>query len=117
MNPRNKGLMQLKGLHTRWNDLPEAQEALRILQHYDSAEDRPWEAEDIAEQRRFLIAKARAVDAYASGPLPKQYEEQKADMLNAAIRLWASVLQDGQDQEAVEEGKRRIPALKSLLRP
>lgn len=109
------GLMQLKGLHVRWNDLPEAQQALKILQEYDSADDRPWEAEDIAEQRRFLIAQARGVDVYATGPLPKQYEKQKASMINAAIQLWAAVIQDGQDEAAVAEGTRRIPVLKSML--
>ena len=109
------GLMQLKGLRVRWNDLPEAQMALKILQEYDSFEDRPWEAEDIAEQRRFLIAQARGVDAYASGPLPKQYEKQKASMINAAIRLWLSVVDDGQDKAAVAEAKRRIPILQALV--
>jgi poly(3-hydroxybutyrate) depolymerase len=108
------GLMQLKGLHTRWNDLPGAQQALKTLQEYDSAADRPWEAEDIAEQRRFLIAQARGVDAYATGPLPKQYEKQKASMINAAIRLWSSVVQDGQDEAAVAEANRRLPILKAV---
>lgn len=100
-----------------YSHLPAAQQALRILQRYDSARDRPWEAEDIAEQRRFLIAKARGVDAYASGPLPTMYEKQKSGMLNAAIQLWTAVLQDGQDQEAVAEGKRRIRALNAMLSP
>lgn len=108
------GLMQLKGLHTRWNDLPAAQQALRILQKYDSADDRPWEAEDIAEQRRFLIARARGVDAYATGPLPKQYEKQKPSMLKAAIQLWSDVVQDGQDRAAIAEAKRRLPVLQTL---
>ncbi len=110
------GLMQLKGLHARWHDLPEAQQALRILQEYDSADDRRWEAEDIGEQRRFLIAQAKGVDAYATGPLPKQYEKQKPDMINAAIRLWSTVIQDGQDEAAVAEAKRRIPILQALGR-
>jgi len=108
------GLMQLKGLRVRWNDLPEAQEALKILQKYDSAPDRPWEAEDIAEQRRFLIAQARGVDAYATGPLPRQYQKQKVSMINAAIQLWSSVIRDGQNKEAVAEAKRRIPVLHGL---
>lgn len=109
------GLMQLKGIHVRWNDLPEAQQALKILLEYDSANDRPWEAEDIVEQRRFLIAQARGVDSYATGPLPKQYQKQKTNMINAAIRLWSQVVADGQDQGAVTEGTRRIPVLKSIL--
>jgi predicted esterase len=109
------GLMQLKGVQVRWNDLPAAQQALKILQQYDSADDRPWEAEDIAEQRRFLIARARGVDAYATGPLPKQYQKQKPSMLKAAIQLWSDVVQDGQDEAVVAEAKRRLPVLQSML--
>lgn len=109
------GLTQLMGIRVRWNDLPESDKALAILQKLDAADDRPWEAVDVASQRRYLIAQARAVDAYASGPLPKQYQEQKISMLNAAIRLWSQVVQDGQDEDAVAEGTRRIPVLKSML--
>jgi hypothetical protein len=36
-------------------------------------------------------------------------------MLNAAIRLWSQVVADGQDEDAVAEGTRRIPMLKSML--
>ena len=109
------GLMQLMGIRIRWNDLPESDKALAILQKLDAADDRPWEAEDVASQRRYLIAQARAVDAYAAGRLPKQYQKQKASMLNAAIRLWSQVVADGQDPDAVAEGTRRIPMLKSML--
>ena len=109
------GLMQLMGIRVRWNDLPESDKALAILQKLDAADDRPWEAEDIASQRRDMIAQARAVDAYATGPLPKQYEKQKVSMLNAAVRLWSQVVADGQDEDAVAEGASRIPVLKSML--
>lgn len=109
------GLTQLMGIRVRWNDLPESDKALVILQKLDAADDRSWEAEDVASQRRYLIAQARAVDAYASGPLPRQYEKQKVSMLNAAIRLWSQVVEDGQDKGAVAEGARRIPVLKSML--
>lgn len=109
------GLMQLKGIHVRWNDLPQARTALQMLTEFDSRPERPWEAEDIAEQRRFLIARARGVDAYASGPIPRQYQNQREAMLQAAVQLWAQVLQDGQDKAAVAEGRARIPKLQALL--
>ena len=115
-NPQQlySGLMQMKGLYARWNDLPQAKTALQILTEAQNG-DLSWEKEDIAEQRRFLIARARAVDAYASGPLPKQYQNQKPNMLAAAAQLWEQVIQDGQDKKAVAEGEKRIPALKEML--
>jgi pimeloyl-ACP methyl ester carboxylesterase len=109
------GLMQLKGIHARWNDLPQAKAALRTLTEYDSRPERPWDVDDIAEQRRFLIARARGVDAYASGEIPRQYQNQREAMLQAAINLWAQVFQDGQDKVAVAEARERIPKLKALL--
>ena len=108
------GLMQLKGVAARWPDLPAATEATRLLSDYDARPVRPWEEDDIAEQRRSLIARARAIDAYASGELPPQYAAMRPDMLEAAIELWRLVLQDGQDAPAVAEAKRRIPALEKL---
>ncbi|MDP7277794.1 MAG: hypothetical protein QF363_20100 [Planctomycetaceae bacterium] len=109
------GLMQLKGIRVRWNDLPEAEQAQRILQDYDSRPQRPWEQEDIAEQRRFLVARARSLDAYGSGPLPKQYAGGRANMLKAALGLWSRVLQDGRDKTAVKQARERIPILRKLL--
>jgi len=50
--------MQLKGCMVRWQGLPAADEAKKILLDYDARQDRPWEEDDKAEQRRFLIAKA-----------------------------------------------------------
>jgi predicted esterase len=108
------GLMQIKGVYTRWNDLPQAKAALRILTEAQDG-DLSWEKEDVAEQRRFLVARARAVDAYASGPLPKQYQNQKPNMLAAAVELWEQVIKDGQDKNAVAQGQKRIPALKEML--
>lgn len=110
------GLMQLQGVMTRWPDLPAGNSAKRILLDYENKPDKPWEADDVAEQRKFLIARARALDAYASGKLPEQYARQRPDMIKAAIELWENVMEDGQDAKAVAEAKRRIPALQKLAR-
>lgn len=109
------GLMQLKGVYVRWNGLPQSAAALKTLTEYEQKPERPWDKEDIAEQRRFLIARARGVDAYASGPLPKQYEKQKPNLIKGAMNLWAQVLQDGQDEKATEEARVRIPKLQAML--
>ena len=109
------GLMQLMGIRTRWPDLPEAQQALEVLTKFERDPDRDWEAEDIAEQRKALIARARTLDAYASGDLPTQYIKQRSDMLTAALELWKQVIADGQDQAAVAEAKRRVPLIEKRL--
>ena len=109
------GLMQLQGVMQRWPDLKAADEAKQILLEYDARPEHPWEADDIAEQRRFLIARARSLDAYASGELPPQYANQRVEMLEAAMNLWGLVIQDGQDEKTVTEGKKRLSELKKRL--
>jgi len=111
------GLMQLQGTMKRWPDLRAADEAKRILLEYEARQEKPWEEDDIDEQRRHLIARARALDAYATGDLPPQYANQRKEMLEGAINLWIQVIQDGQDDKAVDDGQRRLPKLKALLDP
>lgn len=108
------GLMQLKGVMDRWPDTSTAGEVKKILLDYDSKDERPWEEDDIAEQRRFLIARARGLSDYASGPLPKEYIKQRPEMARESIDLWELILKDGQDAKAVEEAKKRIPELVKL---
>ena len=58
--------MQMKGVLERWPDVPAAAEAKKLLLEYDDKTEKPWEKDDIAEQRRFLIASARALTGYAT---------------------------------------------------
>src|SRR5262249_2653770 len=44
------GLMQLQGCMNRWPDLTAGAEAKKILHEYEAKKEKPWEAEDIAEQ-------------------------------------------------------------------
>lgn len=111
------GLMQLQGVMTRWPDLAAAEQAKKILIEFEGRPQKPWEDDDIAEQRKFLIARARALDAYASGKLPDQYVKQRPEMARAAIALWEIVIQEGGDAKATTEGRRRVPELQKLLQP
>ncbi len=101
----------------RWPDLPIGAEAKKVLLEYDGRTERPWEADDLAEQRRFLIAQARAIDAYACGDLPPQYAKERPDAARQAIQLWEKVLADGPDTAAGREAKKRIPALEKIAAP
>ncbi len=81
---------------------------------YEAKKDKPWEAEDIAEQRRFLIAQARALDAYACGPLPAQYAKERPEAAKKALELWQQVAADGPDTPAGKEAQKRIPVLQKI---
>jgi predicted esterase len=109
------GLMQLKGCLERWNGSPAADEAKKILLEYQDRKDRPWEAEDVAEQRRFLLAQAHALDAYATGPLPKEYAKMRTDMLKQALGLWEVLYKDGPETKIGKEAKERITELEKRL--
>jgi dienelactone hydrolase len=111
----HSGLMQLQGVLTRWPDLPAAEKARAFLLKHEAGDDRSWEKDDINEQRVFLVARARALSDYATGPLAEQYRAQRADMLAAAIELWNQVLADGQDKNAVSEAEKRLPELKKRM--
>lgn len=109
------GLSQLQGVVVRWQDLPAAAEANEILGKYEAEVERPWEADDLAEQRRFLLAEARGLTAYATGPLPQQYEKQRAGMAGAALERWQVLLADDPDSPAGREATTRIRELRKLL--
>ena len=109
------GLSQLQGLAVRWQDLPAAAEANLILGKYEAEAERPWEADDLAEQRKFLLAEARGLAAYATGPLSPQYEKQRSGMAGAALERWQMLLADDPDSPAGREAQARIPELQKLL--
>jgi predicted esterase len=108
------GLMLLQGCMKRWPDVAAGKEAKAVLLRYEEKDDKPWEAEDIAEQRRMLIARARCLDAYASGDLPPQYVKMRGDMARTALQLWQKVLEDSPDSDAGREAAKRISSLKKL---
>lgn len=110
------GLMQLKGVMVRWPDLAVGKAAEKILEEYDARKEKPWEADDIAEQRRFLAARARSLDAYASGDLPPVYAGRRNEMLKQAIDLWEQVRNDTPDSEAGKQAAQRIPALEKMMK-
>ena len=105
----------MQGIATRWNDLPAAAEATRILTEYDAKAERPWEADDLAEQRKFLLAEARSLGSYATGELPQQYEAQRADMAEGALERWRQLLVDDPTSPAGLEARRQMPPLMKIV--
>jgi predicted esterase len=109
------GLMQARGVLRRWPDTAAGKEASKLLLDYERRGEPGWEKEGVAERRRFLLAQARALDAYVSGPLPPVYAKRRPDMVKQAVALWEGVLAEGPDGDAGQEAKKRIGALRKLL--
>jgi hypothetical protein len=107
--------MQLKGVARRWPDQPAAKEAVKVLRAHEDKGESAWQAEDIAEQRRYLLATARGLTAYATGALPAQYKKMRPDMARRAIAMWEKIESDSPDSAAGKEAKKRIAQLKKLL--
>lgn len=111
------GLMQLKGVTSRWPDTPAGTKARDILLAHEAADERPWEADDIAEQRTFLVAEARSLAAYARSDLAPQYERLRSGMARAALDRWRLIAADMPDTVAGREAAAEIAALEDLVSP
>jgi predicted esterase len=108
------GLMVVKGVMDRWPDTPAGGEARKLLTEYEGKAERPWEDNDIAEQRRYLYARARALDAYVSGPLDARYQGQKAAMAKQSVEYWELILKDAPGSAIAKEAEARLPELRKL---
>lgn len=109
------GLMQLQGTMVRWGTLPAGADAKKTLLEYEARKDKPWEEEDIAEQRKYMAATARGLTDYASGPLPAQYEKQRVEMAQEAQKLWVILFKENPDSPAGKEAQKRIPELQKII--
>jgi poly(3-hydroxybutyrate) depolymerase len=110
------GLMQVQGAMKRWPDLEAGRSARKLLEEYEDRKDKPWQADDVAEQRRFLAAEARGLDRYASGPLDPRYRKLKPDMIRKALSLYEKLALDDPDSALGKEAKQRAAALNRLLK-
>lgn len=112
------GLMLLKGVYERWPDLAAAKEARKLLEEFGNKKERPWEDDDIAEQRKYLTAEARSLSDYVLKGIPPQsrYEKMRPDMAKQALSLWEKVIADSPNSDAAKDGKKRLPELEKVLK-
>jgi dienelactone hydrolase len=109
------GLMQIKGVMERFDGMPIAAEAKKMLLEYDAKNDKPWELKETNERRRLILATARALSEYVGGPLPKQYEKERGPKAKEALQLWQFIEKDGAGTKAAVEAKERIAALQKIV--
>ncbi len=113
-----RGLMLVKGVAGRWPDLTAGKAALTLLGEYDSKKERPWEDDDLAEQRKSIAAEARGLGDYALNGIPagSQYEKLKPDIARRAIELWGVLISDAPDSAVGKEGKKLVDELERLTK-
>ncbi len=113
-----RGLMLVKGAAARWPDLATGKAALKLLGEYDAKAERPWEADDLAEQRKQIAAEARGLADYALHGIPagSTYEKSKPDMAKRAIDLWGVLVSDAPDSPLGKEGKKLVAELEPLAK-
>lgn len=112
------GLMLAKGVSARWPDRPEGKAARDWLVEYDARGNRAWEKDDIAEQRRTLVAEAKSLSDYALKGVPANspYLKSRPDMARRAISLWEKVIDDSPGSADAATGKRLVPELEPLTK-
>ena len=113
-----RGLMLAKGVMDRWPDTDAGKAARKLLESYEAKKERPWEADDVAEQRKQLTAEARALGDYALNGIPagSPYEKYRPDMAKRATDLWTALVGDAPDSDLAKEGKKRLAELEPLLK-
>jgi hypothetical protein len=113
-----RGLMLVKGTSARWPDLATGKAALKLLQEYDAKTERPWDVDDIAEQRKQIAAEARGLGDYALHGIPagSQYEKFKPEAAKKAIELWGVLIQDDPNSALGKEGKKWVADLEPLTK-
>ena len=114
----HRGLMLLKGAAGRWPDLVSGKSALKLLQEYDAKKDRPWEDDDIAEQKKQIAAEARGLSDYVLNGIPagSPYEKQKPLFAQRAISLWDVIVADAPSSLLGKEGKKWVADLEPLTK-
>jgi hypothetical protein len=113
-----RGLMLVKGTSARWPDLAAGKSALELLREYDGKTERPWDADDLAEQRKQIAAEARGLSEYALNGIPpgSQYEKLKPAIAKKATELWGVLINDAPDSPLGREGKKWVKELESLTK-
>jgi len=111
-----RGLMLVKGAADRWPDTATGKAARKLLEESEAKKDRPWEDDDIAEQRTQLIAEARSLGDYALNGIPagSTYEKSRPDMARKVIEIWSALIADAPDSEVSKEGRKKVEELKAI---
>ena len=112
------GIWELMGCAQRWPDTAAGTEARKLYKEYEGKDEKPWEEEDIAEQRRFLVATVRGLADYATGPLPKEYVKERKEMAEQAVEMWKLIVKDATnraDEKVIQEANKRLTELGKVL--
>jgi pimeloyl-ACP methyl ester carboxylesterase len=109
----SSGLLLLRGCVVRFDGLPAAAAALRIVAEYEARSEKPWDEERNNERRHFTYGKALGLTRYATSDLLRD-PSQRRTMAGEALQLWEALLKDEKYPRGVAEAKKRIPELRQI---
>jgi len=112
----HRGLMQVKGVLERWPDAASGMSARKLLEEYEAKPQKPWEADDVAELRKQLLAEARSLGDYALNGIPagSPYAKSRPALAAQAIEYWSALISDSPDAEYSKDGRKLVAALQAI---
>jgi pimeloyl-ACP methyl ester carboxylesterase len=109
------GIVQLEWIKKRWPDLPEADEAGKLLEGLASQDEHAWRKGRDTELRDWLRVHAEVHDAYAHAKLDGRSGHTRFEAARVAIEHWQRLLELPEDADAKTEIQERIASLEEVI--
>lgn len=107
------GLWQLGAIVKRWNDLPAASEAQRLITEYERRTERPWMVEQEKVQRRVDRAEAEGYERLATRGEPA-IRSQRGALLQRAVQFWEELATESKEPLEQAEAAAKLIVLREL---
>jgi hypothetical protein len=85
------GLFMLQGAVDRWQGLPAADIAQKLLDEFDATSPVPWKDIYRGERLRFRYLQAKMFDGIVNSQPPPNYPVPRINLLEIAIALWQEI--------------------------
>ncbi|OAI47273.1 hypothetical protein AYO44_09840 [Planctomycetaceae bacterium SCGC AG-212-F19] len=117
------GLALLQGVAFRWNGLPVAAEAAKLVVEWETKPEKPWDEDRHNDRRRYTRGRALGLTLWVTGYSPDDRAPNTLGteplnprtMATEALQLWEQIIKEGKDAKGVEEANKRIPELRKIL--
>jgi hypothetical protein len=86
-------LFELQGIVDRWNGLPAAEVAEKLLDEFDASSPVSWKDLYRMEKLRFRYLQAKEFDGIVNSPPPPNYPVPHINLVRIAVALWKEILE------------------------
>lgn len=109
------GVVQLEWITRRWPDLPEADQAGKLLEGLAAEKEHAWRRERDAQLRDWLRAHAEAHEAYANAKLDGRSGHTRFEAARAAIGYWRRLAEASENEDERTAIRERIESLEEIV--